>query len=175
MNFPSVLYKTVKTYYKYVSLSCETIILEHYKPVEPVEHFVIMNKPIVMNCQLDDGDCPALTVNLETKLLYRLAMASILGRIISPKPAALGSILLGSWAYGAAAGARQLSAEVGGLLIAVQAFGTIVVVISKDSCDLIFRLHLSPGYILTWLRMGRSLEGSQWSSGVMSFPSKGRF
>jgi len=38
-------------------------------------------------------------------------MASILGRIISPKPAALGSILLGSWAYGAAAGARQLSAE----------------------------------------------------------------
>ena len=30
-----------KTYYEYVSLSCETIILEHYKPVEPVEHFVI--------------------------------------------------------------------------------------------------------------------------------------
>ena len=69
-----------------------------------------MNKPIVMNCQPDDGDCP------EKKLLYRFAMASILGRIISsPKPAALGSILLGSWAYGAAAGARQLSAEVGGL------------------------------------------------------------
>jgi len=41
MNFPSVLYKAVKTYYEYVSLSCETIILEHYKPVEPVEHFVI--------------------------------------------------------------------------------------------------------------------------------------
>ena len=72
-----------------------------------------MNKPIVMNCQLDDGDCPAWSVNLEKKLLYRFAMASILGRIISPKPAALGSILLGSWAYGAAAGARHLSAEVG--------------------------------------------------------------
>ena len=54
------------------------------------------------------------SVNLEKKLLYRFAMASILGRIISPKPAALGSILLGSWAYGAAAGARHLSAEVGG-------------------------------------------------------------
>ena len=52
-------------------------------------------------------------VHLEKKQLYRLAMASILGKLISPKPAALGSILLGSWAYGAAAGARHLSAEVG--------------------------------------------------------------
>ena len=40
MNFPSVLYKAVKAYYEYVLLSCETIILEHYKHVELVEHFV---------------------------------------------------------------------------------------------------------------------------------------
>ena len=37
----STLQSRKKTYYEYVSLFCETIILEHYKPVEPVEHFVI--------------------------------------------------------------------------------------------------------------------------------------
>ena len=37
----STLQSRKKTYYEYVLLSCETIILEHYKPVEPVEHFVI--------------------------------------------------------------------------------------------------------------------------------------
>ena len=72
-----------------------------------------MNKPIVMNFHLMMRILSSL-VNLEKKLLYRIAMASILGKIIAPKPAAFGSILLGSWAYGAAAGARQLSAEVGG-------------------------------------------------------------
>ena len=68
-----------------------------------------MNKPIVMNCHIDDEDCPTLSNEAVLQ-----TMASILGRIISPKPAAFGSILLGSWAYGAAAGARHLSAEVGG-------------------------------------------------------------
>ena len=70
-----------------------------------------MNKPIVMNCHIYDEDCPTSS----NKAVLQ-TMASILGRIISPKPAAFGSILLGSWAYGAAAGARHLSAEVGGVI-----------------------------------------------------------
>jgi len=52
-----------------------------------------------------------ISSSLKRRLFYRLIMASILGKLISPKPAAFGSLLLGSWAYGAAAGARHLSAE----------------------------------------------------------------
>ena len=91
-------------------------------------------------------------------------MASILGKLISPKPAALGSILLGSWAYGAAAGARHLSAEVGALTSRPR---TTRVFFDPNS-----RLRPCLGYILTWPQMGRSLEELQWSSGVMLFQSK---
>ena len=116
-----------------------------------------MNKLIVMKIV-----SPILSI-LKRSLLYRLAMASILGKLISPKPAAFGSILLGSWAYGAAAGARHLSAEVS----------------SEDpqhACGLTpnSRLPHSLSYILTWQPMGRSLAGSPWSLGVMLFPSKNR-
>ena len=104
-----------------------------------------------------------ISSSLKRSLFYRLIMASILGKLISPKPAAFGSLLLGSWAYGAAAGARHLSAEVS----------------SEDpklTCGLTpnSRLPRSLAYILTWQLMGRSLEGSPWSLGVMSFPSKNR-
>ena len=116
-----------------------------------------MNKLIVMKIV-----SPILSI-LKRSLLYRLTMASILGKLISPKPAAFGSLLLGSWAYGAAAGARHLSAEVS----------------SEDSqhaCGLTpnSRLPHSLAYILTWQPMGRSLEGSQWNLEVMLFPSKNR-
>ena len=104
-----------------------------------------------------------ISSSLKRSLLYRIVMASILGKLISPKPAAFGSLLLGSWAYGAAAGARHLSAEVS----------------SEDSqltCGLTpnSRLPRSLAYILTWQPMGRSLAGSPWSLGVMLFPSKNR-
>ena len=76
--------------------------------------------------------------SLKRSLLYRLDMASILGKLISPKPAAFGSLLLGSWAYGAAAGARHLSAEVSSE-------------VSQHVCGLTpnFRLPRFPAYILT--------------------------
>ena len=54
-----------------------------------------MNKLIVMKI------VPPISSSLKRSLLYRLVMASILGKLISPKPAAFGSLLLGSWAYGA--------------------------------------------------------------------------
>ena len=116
-----------------------------------------MNKLIVMKI------VSPISSSLKRSLLYRLVMASIMGKLISPKPAAFGSLLLGSWAYGAAAGARHLSAEVS----------------SEDSqlaCGLTpnSRLPRSLAYILTWQPMGRSLEGSPWSLGVMLFPSKNR-
>ena len=116
-----------------------------------------MNKLIVIKI------VSPISSSLKRSLLYRLVMASILGKLISPKPAAFGSLLLGSWAYGAAAGARHLSAEVS----------------SGDSqltCGLTpnYRLPHSLAYILTWQPMGRSLAGSPWSLGVMLFPSKNR-
>ena len=115
-----------------------------------------MNKLIVMKII-----SPILSI-LKRSLLYRLAMASILGKLISPKPAAFGSILLGSWAYGAAAGARHLSAE-------VSSEDSQFACLTPNS-----RLPRSLAYILTWQPMGRSLAGSPWSLGVMLFPSKNR-
>ena len=115
-----------------------------------------MNKLIVMKIV-----SPILSI-LKRSLLYRLVMASILGKLISPKPAAFGSLLLGSWAYGAAAGARHLSAEVSS---EDSQFACLT-----PSC----RLPRSLAYILTWQLMGRSLAGSPWSLGVMLFPSKNR-
>ena len=114
MNFPSVLYKAVK---KHITSMCHYSVKPLFSSITNLWNqwniLLSMNKPIVMNFHLMMRILSSL-VNLEKKLLYRIAMASILGKIISPKPAAFGSILLGSWAYGAAAGARQLSAEVGG-------------------------------------------------------------
>ena len=117
-----------------------------------------MNKLIVMKIV-----SPILSI-LKRSLLYRLAMASILGKLISPKPAAFGSLLLGSWAYGAAAGARHLSAEVSSEV------SQHVCVLTPNS-----RLPRSLAYILTWQPMGRSLEGSLWNLEVMLFPSKNVF
>ena len=51
------------------------------------------------------------------------------------------------------------------------AFEPLEKVANKGDFDPISRLRRCLEYILTWLQMGRSLAGSQWSSGVTLFPS----